>query len=68
MQLFQQHLLALVHITGGLPLRGTKLVTVQYKNSPNSDSRGIFIKNRLVVYITAYYKNIGSTRNSKIIH
>jgi hypothetical protein len=57
-----------VHITGGLLLRRTKLVIVQYKNSLNSNSMEIFIKNRLVVYITAYYKNIGLTRNSKIIY
>ena len=68
MQLFRQHLLALVHMTGGLPPRGTELVTVQYKNSPNGDSRGIFIEDGLVVYMTAYHKNIGSTGNSKIIH
>ena len=68
MQLFWQHLAVLMHTTGGLLLRRTKLVSVQYKNSANSNSRGIFIKDRLVVYITAYYKNIGSTRNSKIIY
>jgi len=68
MQLFRQHLLALVHMTGGLPPRGTELVTVQYKNSANGDSRGIFIENGLVAYMTAYHKNIGSSGNSKIIH
>jgi hypothetical protein len=57
-----------VHITEGLLLRGTKLVTVQYKNSLNGNSKGIFIKDELVVYITAYYKNIELTRNSKIIY
>jgi hypothetical protein len=57
-----------VHIIGGLLPRRTKLVTVQYKNSLNSNSRGIFIKDGLVVYITAYYKNIELTKNSKIIY
>jgi len=65
---FRRDLLALVHMTGGLPARGTELVTVQYKNSPNGDSRGIFIENGLVVYVTAYHKGAGSSGKSKVIH
>jgi superfamily II DNA helicase RecQ len=68
MKAFRRDLLALVHMTGGLPARGTELVTVQYKNSPNGDSRGIFIEDGLVVYVTAYHKGAGSSGKSKVIH
>ncbi|KAF2801256.1 uncharacterized protein BDZ99DRAFT_362081, partial [Mytilinidion resinicola] len=46
-QVFRQYLAALVYIIGGLPARGIELIIVQYRNSLNSNSRGIFIKNGL---------------------
>jgi hypothetical protein len=52
-------LAALVHMTGGAPSRGTKLVTVKHSNSANGDSWGIFIEDGLVVFVTKYYKNVG---------
>jgi hypothetical protein len=48
----------LVHITGGGLLQGTKLVLIKYKNSANSNSYRIFIKDGAVVFVTKYYKNI----------
>lgn len=68
MRVFREHLLVLVHMTGGLPARGTEVVTVQYMNSPNGESRGIFIKDRLMVYVTIYYKGISASAKAKIIH
>ena len=65
---FRRTMMALMHMTGGLPARGSEVVTVQYKNSANGDSRGIFVEDGLVVYVTAYHKNIGSTGKSKVIH
>jgi hypothetical protein len=61
-------LAVLVHITGGGPPRGTELVSIKYKNSANSDSRGIFIKDGAVVFVTKYHKNIGQTGKGKVIH
>lgn len=61
-------LAALVHMTGGAPPRATELVTVQYRNSVNGDSRGIFIEDGLVVFVTKYHKNIGQTGQGKVIH
>ena len=61
-------LAALVHMTGGAPPRGTELVTIKYKNSANSDSRGIFIEDGAVVMATKYHKNIRQTSKGKVIH
>jgi hypothetical protein len=58
----------LVHMAGGGPLRGSELVTVTYKNSANGDSRGTHIKDGYVRVTTTYYKNIGQTGKSKVIH
>ena len=57
-----------MHITREAPPQGSELVTVQYKNSVNGESRGVFIEDGLVVYVTMYHKNIGSTGKSKVIH
>ena len=64
----RQALAALVLMTGGAPPRGSELVTIKYKNSTNGDSRGIFIKDGLVVFVTKYHKNIGQTSKGKVIH
>tara|TARA_R110002003_G_scaffold3363_1_gene25212 strand:- start:1741 stop:2385 length:645 start_codon:yes stop_codon:yes gene_type:complete len=68
MQAFREHLLVLVHITGGQPARGTEVVTVQYVNSPNGESRGVFIEDGLMVYVTMYHKGIRASAKAKIIH
>jgi superfamily II DNA helicase RecQ len=61
-------LAALVHMTGGAPPRGTELVTVKHSNTANGDSRGIFIEDGLVVFVTKYHKNVGQTGKGKVIH
>jgi hypothetical protein len=58
----------LVHITGGGPPQGTKLVSIKYKNSANSNSRRIFIKDGAVVFVTKYHKNIRQTGKGKVIY
>ena len=68
MRLFRSYLGVLAHITGGQPPRGTELVIIEYKNSVNSESRGVFIKDGLMVLVTVYHKNIRSSRKAKIIH
>jgi hypothetical protein len=64
----RRKLAALVHITGGAPPRGTKLVSIKYRNSANGDSRRIFIKDRAVVFVTKYHKNVGQTGKGKVIY
>lgn len=68
MNAFRHGLIVLVHMTGGLPARASELVTIQYKNSANGESRGLFIEDGLVVYVTMYHKNIGTTGSAKVIH
>ncbi|KAF2835755.1 hypothetical protein M501DRAFT_917198, partial [Patellaria atrata CBS 101060] len=41
---FRQKLLVLAHMTGGMPARGTEIVSVQYMNSPNGEGRGLFVE------------------------
>ncbi|KAF1925610.1 uncharacterized protein M421DRAFT_38901, partial [Didymella exigua CBS 183.55] len=68
LRLFREHLLVLVHMTGGAPARGTELVTVTHTNMPNAESRGLFVEDGLMVYVTMYHKGIGQTGNAKVIH
>ena len=67
-RLFREHLLVLAHMTGGLPARGTEVVTVQHVNSANGECRGVFIEDGLMVYVTMYHKGIGASGKAKIIH
>ncbi|KAF2092968.1 hypothetical protein NA57DRAFT_49434, partial [Rhizodiscina lignyota] len=48
---YRQDLLVLIHIIGGQLARGIEIVIVQYKNSADSAGRGIFVEDRIVVYI-----------------
>jgi hypothetical protein len=68
LRLFREHLLVAVHMTGGQPARGTELVTVTYANMPNGQSRGVFVENGLMVYVTMYHKGIGHAQTAKVIH
>jgi superfamily II DNA helicase RecQ len=68
MRLFREHLLVAMHMTGGQPARGTELVTTTYLNQPNGQSRGIFVEDGLMVYVTLYHKGIGQTRQAKVVH
>jgi len=64
----RSQLAALVHMTGGAPPRGSELVTVKHSNTANGDSRGVFIEDGLVVFVTKYHKNVGQTGKGKVIH
>ena len=68
MQVFRERLLVLMHVTGGQPARGTEVVTIEAENSRNGESRGIYIEDGLVAYVTAYHKNIESMGKAKYIH
>ncbi|KAF2008293.1 hypothetical protein BU24DRAFT_323083, partial [Aaosphaeria arxii CBS 175.79] len=43
----RKQLAACMHMTGGAPARGTELTSVQFRNSANGESRGIFIEDGL---------------------
>jgi hypothetical protein len=58
----------LAHIIEGQPARGIELVTVTYMNMPNREGRRIFVENRLIVYVTRYYKGIRASGKAKVIY
>lgn len=63
MQTFRSKLLVLMHMSSG-----QSVVLVQYKNETEGDIRGLFIEDRLVVYITIYHKSIGMSGKAKVIY
>jgi superfamily II DNA helicase RecQ len=68
MRLFREHLLVAMHMTGGQPARGTEVVTTTYMNQPNGQSRGIFVEDGLMAYVTMYHKGVGHSGRAKVIH
>jgi hypothetical protein len=68
MRLFRKHLLVAMHMTGGQPARGTEVVTTTYCNQPNGQSRGVFVEDGLLVYVTMYHKGIGHSGTATVIH
>lgn len=54
---FLKRVLLLVHITGGQPVRGTELLSIQYCNLGDSHGRqNVFLVNGLVSFVTYYHK------------
>jgi hypothetical protein len=58
----------LIHITGGQPARGLEIMSVQHSNTVKGGHRNIFIKDRIVVFATRYYKGYNVSGDVKIIH
>ncbi|KAJ6194071.1 hypothetical protein J3E72DRAFT_199128, partial [Bipolaris maydis] len=68
MQEARHALAVLVHMTGGAPPRGSELLTIRFQNDAQGNSRGIFIEDGVVVFVTKYHKNIAQTGQGKVIH
>jgi len=45
------------------PANGTEVVTVQYMNSPNGESRDVFIEDGLMMYVTGTTRALGPAQN-----
>ncbi len=60
--------MVLIHLTSGLPARGTELLTIRTRNTAKGGLRGLFIENSLISLVTQYYKNYTTTAKLKIIH
>jgi hypothetical protein len=58
---FRRNVMPPVHMGDGQPVRGTKFVTIQYKNGANGNIRGIFIDDEIVALIAMYNKTTGIT-------
>lgn len=65
---FKRNLYALVHPSIGGPWRGSEGPTIQYRNSADSDGRGMFISHGMVQFTTGYHKGYGHSGKPKIIH
>jgi len=65
---FREHLLVLVHMTGGQPGRATELLSIQHKNSINGTIRGVFVEDGLMAVVTGYHKGFGLSGKMKIVH
>jgi hypothetical protein len=58
----------LIHITGGQLARGLEIISVQHSNTVKGGHRNIFIKDRIVVFATQYYKGYNVSSDIKIIY
>jgi hypothetical protein len=58
----------LMHIAGGQPARGPKILSVRHSNTIKGGHRNIFIENSIVVFVTRYYKGYNVSSDVKIIY
>jgi hypothetical protein len=66
---FKEDLLALVHLTAGVPARGTEVLSIQHTNGDDSRAqRGIFVENGMVALMIRYHKGYSSSQKMKVIH
>lgn len=65
---FRGLLLVLMHITGGQPARGTKVLSVRHRNTAAGGHRNLFIDDGEVVFVTKHHKGIEITGDVKIVH
>lgn len=66
---FKEELFVLVHLTGGAPVRGTEIISIQHENGKDSRTqRGIFVDKGIVQFVTSYYKGYSASQKVKIIH
>jgi hypothetical protein len=57
-----------MYICRGQAARAPELLGIRWKNTKQGGVYNIFIKNRLVAFVTVYYKGYYSSGNIKIIH
>ena len=58
-----------MHFSASASTYSSKIISILYKNSKDSNSyRGVFIYNRLVAFITTYYKGYSKSKRVKTIY
>jgi hypothetical protein len=57
-----------MHITGRQLARGLEIISVRHSNTVKGRHRNIFIKDRIVVFATQYYKGYNVSSDVKIIY
>ena len=65
---FKEKLAVLIQISAGQPARAPELLSIRHHNTRNGGRRNIFIEDRKVVLVAAYYKGYNLGGNTKIIH
>jgi hypothetical protein len=65
---FREKLAVLMHFSGGQPARGLEILSVRHSNTMQGGHRNIFIKDRMVVFVTRYHKGYNVSGDVKIIH
>jgi superfamily II DNA helicase RecQ len=65
---FQEKLLLLVHMEGGLPGRIPELLSLRFQNTAMGGYRNVLIENGQVCLATVYHKNIRSSEQVKLIY
>jgi hypothetical protein len=65
---FRENILILIHIIGGQPARGPKILSIRHSNTVKGEHRNIFIEDQLIIFITRYYKEYNINGNVKIIY
>jgi hypothetical protein len=65
---FKEKLVVAIHVMGGQPARAPELLSIQHVNTQASHHWNVFIKDRLVTLMMAYYKGFHASNNIKLIH
>lgn len=65
--LFQEQLLILVHLTGGQAARAPEIISIRHRNTANGGIRNIFLDGGLVLFVTAYHKGYEYSEKTKLI-
>jgi hypothetical protein len=65
---FRRALLVLVHMTSGMPARGTELLGIRFENTMQGGIRNIFVHDGMVFFITIYHKGYRSSDMVKLVH
>ena len=65
---FREKLLILMHFTSDQSTRASKILNVRYCNTTRKKHRNIFVKNKLIVFVTQSHKKYSMKKNVKVIH
>ena len=65
---FKEKLAVAVHLTSGAPARAPELLSIQHVNTDTNLRRNIYVKDGMVVFVTAYHKGFHASNDVKIIH
>lgn len=58
----------IMHMVAGQPARSTEILGIRFVNTVNGGVRNILAYNKMMCFVTLYYKNFRSTGQAKVIH